>query len=110
MESWYRLMTEFGLGATLSVMVFVAFFFLLKWVLQVSSEQLKTMHEERKAWTEIQKGFNSQMQGIQEQIKSNMASNRSFHESVVEAHKHQREEHREMITCLGRINGYKQGA
>ena len=107
MDTWYRLMTEFGLGATLSVMIFIAFFFLLKWVLGVSGEQLKMMALERQSWVQIQHGFNEQLKGLQEQIRMNMATNRSFHESVIEAHKYQREEHKEMITCLGRINGYK---
>ena len=107
MESWYQLMTEFGLGATLSVMVFIAFFFLLKWVLGVSSEQLKSMAEERKAWIKIQEAQVQAQHDVQTQIATNTTTSAAFYQSVLEAHKCQREEHNEMIKCLGRINGYK---
>ena len=102
-----KLVSELGLGAALSIMVFVAFFFLLKWVLGVSSDQLRYMAEERKTWAKSQEGFLVQMQGLQEQIRTNMATNRAFFDTVQEAHKCQRAEHDEMIKCLGRINGYK---
>ena len=98
---------EFGLATALACGMFVAFFFLLKWVLQVSSDQLKAMQEERRTWQEIQLGFTQQMQGIQEQMNVNILTSKSFFDSVNEAHRCQREEHREMITALGRINGYK---
>jgi len=110
-----NLVAGLGLGNALAVMIFIAFFFLLKWVLGVSSEQLRNMHEERKAWAEIQMGFNCQMTGIQEQMKANLILSQTFFNQVQEAHKFQRDEHkelsdqnREITLCLGRINGYKE--
>jgi len=91
---------NWGLGTALSAGVFIAFFFLLKWVLQQSSDQLKIMSEERKAWREMQYEFAERLRELQ-------TNNMLFHSEVKEAHKFQREEHQEMITCLGRINGYK---
>lgn len=102
-----RVLSELGLGAALACGMFIAFFFLLKWVLKISGEQLAAMQEERKAWNRIQEGFNDQMRGIQDQMKTNILTNKAFYDSVTEAHKFQREEHKEMIQCLGRINGYK---
>lgn len=102
-----NLITEMGLGAALSIAIFISFFFLLKWVLGVSSEQLKTMHKERETWSDIQKSYNLELRQIQEQIKTNILTNQAFFSAVQEAHKFQREEHQEMIKALGRINGYK---
>lgn len=94
------MVSELGLGAALSVMVFVSFFFLLKWVLKTSGEQLKSMNEERASWAVV-------MKGLQDQRREDAMTNRAFFEAVQEAHRFQREEHQEMIKSLGRINGYK---
>jgi C4-dicarboxylate-specific signal transduction histidine kinase len=101
MEEWAKVISELGLGAALALMMFIAFFFLLKWVLKASSEQLQIMAEERKAWREMQGEFSDRIRDLQE-------GSRAFHTEVRDAHKFQRDEHREMISCLGRINGYKE--
>ena len=101
------LFREFGLGTALSICVFIAFFFLLKWVLRASTDQLAQMAREREAWNIIQQGHNEQSRIIGEQMKANMVMAKTFYDSVVEAHRFQRDEHKEMITCLARINGYK---
>jgi C4-dicarboxylate-specific signal transduction histidine kinase len=99
MEEWARCISELGLGAALALMMFVAFFFLLKWVLKASSEQLQVMAEERKAWRDMQAEFSERIRDLQE-------GSRAFNAEVRDAHKYQRDEHQEMIKCLGRINGY----
>lgn len=116
MSSWFEFCREMGLGVTLAIAVFVAFFFLLKWVLKVSSDQLESMAkersqnaEERKTWIMAQESFIKQMGALQTQMEANMATNRAFHDSVKEAHNFQRQEHKEMISALGRINGYNNG-
>ncbi len=91
---------EFGLGIGMSVAILVMFFFLLKWVLKQQETILKDAKEERAIWQTITKGF-------QDAIHDHTASAKAFHEEVKEAHRFQREEHKEMITVLGRINGYK---
>lgn len=100
MGEFARVCSELGLGAALSAGVFVAFFFLLKWVLGASSEQLRVMAEERTAWRMMQAEFANELKSIQE-------TNRAFHAEVREAHRFQREEHKELSMILGRINGYK---
>ena len=107
MDGWMVFCREMGLGITLSIAVFTAFWFLLKWVLKASDSILTRMHEERQGWVKVQEGFIEQMKLLQEQIGVNMLTNKAFFESVVEAHRYQREEHKEMIATLGRINGYK---
>ncbi len=103
-----KLVTELGLGAALSIMMFIAFFFLLKWVLGVSKEQLQQMTKEREGWGVIQLRFTEELKDIQILHKENRELNRSFHNEVKDAHTFQREEHKEMIKALGRINGYKE--
>ena len=106
-EGLSQMASSMGLGAALSVAIFIAFFFLLKWVLGVSSEQLECMHRERQSWSEIQKGFIEQMSHVQDQINTNIVTSSAFYAAVQEAHRFQREEHKEMIASLSRINGYK---
>ena len=100
MDSWMTFCREMGLGVTLALAVFAAFFFLLKWVLKASEKMLDRMHEQEiRAWTV--------MDGYQKALQEHTAQAKDFHNSVNEAHKYQREEHKEMILTLGRINGYK---
>ncbi len=91
---------------------------ILKWVFteqarinsQIDSERkdwMKQTDERAKRWQEIVSSFNA----CQSQL---MAEHRDFRESVSEAHRFQREEHKELMTqmkevtlTLGRINGYK---
>lgn len=100
MEGWMNFCREMGLGVTLAIATFAAFFFLLKWVLKASEKMLERMHEqEMRAWTV--------MEGYQKALQEHTAQAKEFHNSVQEAHRFQREEHKEMIASLGRINGYK---
>jgi hypothetical protein len=94
------LIREFGIGV-----ISVAAIIYLLWTFAKSSlAQQKIMTEnavaERKAWQEV-------IGGITKGLDEHTAQSRSFHESVNEAHRHSREEHKEMIQILGRINGYK---
>lgn len=91
---------EMGLGVTLAIATFAAFFFLLKWVLKASEKMLERMHEqEMKSW--------QVMEGYQKALNEHTSQAKEFHNAVQEAHKYQREEHKQMIETLGRINGYK---
>lgn len=109
-----KILSEFGFGVTMATGVFVAFFFLLKWVLGASSDMLKQMAQERETWSKVQLGFTTQMQAINEQIKATSVIQQHFFEAVTEAHRFQREEHANMLAnqkeialTLGRINGYR---
>lgn len=91
---------EMGLGVTLAIGVFAAFFFILKWVLKASEKMLDRMDVERTRSWQV-------MEGFQRALHEHTAQAKDFHNTVVEAHKYQREEHNEMIKTLGRMNGYK---
>lgn len=94
------LIREFGIGV-----ISVAAIIYLLWTFAKSSlaqQRIMTENavEERKAWQTV-------IGNITKGLDEHTAQSRAFHDSVNEAHKFQREEHREMITILGRINGYK---
>lgn len=100
MDEWATVVKELGLGAALAIGMFIAFFFLLKWVLETSKDMLNQMAKERETWTICLKNLNDQY--------ANMSvNNKNFYEQVNEAHKFQRAEHSEMTQILGRINGFK---
>lgn len=80
--------------------IFAGFLMVLKWVFEVNNKILNDMAEERKLTQQIHNGF---IQKIQEMS----AVNKEFQKTVDEAHRFQRDEHKEMIEVLGRINGYK---
>lgn len=80
-------------------LIFVPFFFLLRWLLQEVKLILERETAERNLWAAIIRGF-------QDNISEHTLQAKVFHESVIEAHRFQREEHKEMIITLGRINGY----
>jgi hypothetical protein len=74
-------------------LIFIPFFFLLKWVLEETSRILARECEERAKWLLIVQGFQQSITAHTEQANS--------------AHEKMNAEHQQMIECLGRINGYK---
>jgi hypothetical protein len=84
---------ELGLGFGMSVAILVMFAFVLKWLLD-------TTKEERIAWRSL-------IESHEKALEDHSAQAREFHVAVNEAHRYQREEHKQMIEALGRINGYK---
>lgn len=90
MGEWVNLIKEWGLN---EVAIIALLFLIVKWTLATTKEILHQAADERmksiKAWEE------------------HTQQAKAFHDQVAEAHKHQREEHKEMIQILGRINGYK---
>lgn len=88
-------------------LIFIPFFFLLRWLLQEVKLILEREVAERNQWAGIIRGF-------QDSINEHTLQSKTFHDSVAEAHRQQRLEHEKMIANLGeqgqvlkRINGYK---
>ena len=107
MTELLTLCREMGLGVVLSVALFTAFFFLLKWVLDASATMLKRMDAERQAWQQTHADFIRQLDALQIQGRENLLVSKAFFDAVKDDHKAQSAEHKEMIQVLGRINGYK---
>ena len=73
--------------------VAVPLFFLIKWIAEEFKEQLKRAHEFNMAATE--------------RLNSICVALERHDEKAEERGKYVREEHKEMITSLARINGFK---
>ena len=88
----YVVRAIFGFG----ILIFIAFMFLLKWVLKQQDRILKNAEEERKVWQTLTSAFQSSIAESNQRAQAN-------HEQNVEAHKYQREEHQKMINQLDGI-------
>lgn len=90
---WGNLFKEFGLIGVLSIAIVGALFLLLKWVLEQFKDELKANRQERKEYLEVLNKIKEDIKEHSDRAKENQISTQR--------------EHNEMITCLGRINGYK---
>jgi len=86
---------QFGMAGV----IFFGFLCVLKWVFDINRALLQDMAEERKLNQEV-------LQKFAENINQNSLSIKEFRNEVRDGHKYQRDEHKEMIDILGRINGY----
>jgi len=85
----WEILGQWGFG----VLFFVAFMFLLKWVLKQQEGILKSAEEERKSWYTVMSHFS-------DELEKHTISAREYHNQVAEAHRYQREEHKDMIGVL----------
>jgi len=90
---WAQLGKDFGLIGVAFGAVLTMFFFILKWVLEQFKTELTNNRAERKDYLCTLEKINSSLE------EHNCAA-KEFHCNV-------QAEHKEMITTLGRINGYK---
>jgi len=93
-SDFFKCITENSLGVVLAVIIAFFFYKVLMHILAHQSDITKMATEQNEHW-----------QGI---ISEHSANAKAFHEEVKDAHKYQREEHKEMIASLGRINGFKE--
>ena len=90
---WTAIGREFGLLGIVVISVAAALFLILKWVLEQFKVELQANRTERKDYLEVLA-----------QIKQEMAEHNT---RAKEFQCNVQAEHKEMITTLGRINGYK---
>lgn len=102
-----RLAERYGLGLVLAIGIFFVMLLLLRWVLVTTKSMLDHVNSERKEWHVIQQSFITQLNSIVIRMEEGSSTNKIFFAGVLDAHKFQREEHKEMIAILGRINGYE---
>jgi peptidoglycan hydrolase CwlO-like protein len=88
-----KLVTQLGFG----VLIFVALMVLLRWVLRQQEKILDNAREERQNWQNIVSKF-------RDEIEKHTANAKEFHNQVKEAHKYQREEHKEICTMCNHIS------
>lgn len=89
---WTAIGREFGLLGIVIIGVIAAFFFILKWVLEQFKIELVANRQERKEYLDT-------LAGIRQDIAEHNLRAKEFQCNV-------QAEHKEMITTLGRINGY----
>ena len=107
---WAKLM-EYGLAGVVIGILFYIIWKMLIWVM-AWVDKINTQHNsEREVWAENQreerKGYLEVMNTMKQAIELHNQSSIESRKSTEEAHRFQREEHKEMIVILGRINGYK---
>ena len=92
--------SQYGLLGLMVCAIVTLLFIIIKWTLATTRDILNTAREERELSNKERECWMKAFNAHTEQAKL-------FHESVKDAHDYQRQEHKEMIEILGRINGYK---
>ena len=92
--------SEFGLtGVFLGAIIFILWRMIV-WVMGFVKEQQKQQSEERAAWL-------CRLKEISELVSKGLQSIEEHDKNADERGRYVREEHKEMIEVLNRINGYK---
>lgn len=100
--TFWKAFTEYGiLGLVLGVMFFILWRMII-WVMGFVKTQTEQHNKERECWQRHSTEQSSVLQSIRESIARH-------DERAEERGKYVREEHKQMIEALGRINGYKGG-
>jgi hypothetical protein len=89
---WNALIPQLGFGGV----IFVAFMFLLKWVLKTQDKVLDNSKEERATSQLVVQGFLKTLEQM------NIQSSES-HKQVTEAHNYQRAEHEKLMESLSEV-------
>ena len=107
MEPLWTKFGEYGLIGIIVGVLFLIVWRMLMWVMAFIKSQEERYAKERECWQEYFRKMN-------QSLDEHNINAREFHNTVTEAHKFQREEHKEMIgnlkeqgQVLARINGYK---
>ncbi len=90
---------QYGIAGAVICVLFFILWRILIWVMKWVDKQNEQHNAERGAWLKTLEALNNSIQ------LHNQGSIEA-RKGTEEAHKFQREEHKEMIEVLGRINGY----
>ena len=90
---------DWGLTGLVVGSLFFVLWRMLVWVMKWVDKQSEQHNAERTAWLKTLENLNAS-------IEAHSQASIEARKTSEEAHRYQREEHKEMITCLGRINGY----
>ena len=91
---------EYGLAGAVIACLFIVLWRMLIWVMKWVDEINKQHTIEREMWMK-------RLETLDQSIQNHSLTSIESRKAMEEAHKYQREEHKEMIDILGRINGYK---
>jgi hypothetical protein len=92
--------SEYGIVGLVVGALFLIIWRMLIWVMKWVDKQAEAQNLERQTWLKT-------ITALNESINTHNLTSIESRKISEEAHKFQRKEHKEMITTLGRINGYK---
>lgn len=99
MDNWFLAFKENGLVGLIMFVIIALLFFVIKWTLQTTKEIMVQAAKERESWQIAITQANKATEGVCQSIQRH-------DEKAEERGRYVREEHRQMIESLGRINGY----
>ncbi|MES0334832.1 MAG: hypothetical protein SFH39_00520 [Candidatus Magnetobacterium sp. LHC-1] len=102
-----KLFSEFGLIGIIVGTLFFILWRMLVWVMAFVKEEREQQRHEREQYREERAGFIKTLDTINSSIQLHNQQSIESRRAVEEGHRFQREEHKQMIEILGRINGYK---
>ena len=91
--NFVKLFAQWGFGGV----IFLVLVLLIKWILRQQEKILEDAKEERAQWQDIVEKFSKE-------IENHTLSAKEFHDQVKEAHRYQREEHKEICTMCNHIS------
>jgi hypothetical protein len=95
-----KLFSDYGFNGIVIGTLFFMLWRMLVWVMKWV-DKIEDKHSgERECWVR-------RLEALDKSIETHNQSSIESRKASEEAHRFQREEHKEMITILGRINGYK---
>lgn len=99
MDIWFTAFREYGITGLIMFAVIALLFFVIKWTLQTTKEIMAQAAKEREAWQNMLAQANKSIDGVCQSMQRH-------DEKADERGRYVREEHKQMIEVLGRINGY----
>ena len=91
--NFVKLFAQWGFGGV----IFLVLVLLIKWILKQQEKILEDAKEERTQWQDIVGKFSKE-------IENHTLGAKEFHNQVKEAHRYQREEHKEICTMCNHIS------
>lgn len=91
---------QYGIMGVVISVLFYILWRMLVWVMKWVDKQAEQHNAEREAWMK-------RIEALDQSISLHNQGSIEARKATEEAHKYQREEHKQMIEALGRINGYK---
>ena len=98
---------QYGLEGLVICALFYTLYKIINYTMRFIDKSTEQQGKEREAWVAQQAQMVEVIKAIQTTMQLHNQQSFDAHSSIREGQQYQREEHKEMIEILGRINGYK---
>lgn len=98
---------QYGLEGLVICALFYTLYKIINYTMRFIDKSTEQQAKEREAWVAQQAQQTEVMKAMQVSMQLHNQQSCDAHAAIREGQKYQREEHKEMIDILGRINGYK---